>query len=305
MTETATEAPENKGASVVANKHANSKRRPWGSYLQLVPASVYFLVLFVGPLLVLLAYSFFTVGPDFDVQPGFSLANYGEVISDPVFHAFFARTLRVAGIIAVIVVLVAFPFSYMINYVFARRKQMLYFLVLVSLFGGYLVRIYAWRNLLGRQGIINQSLLEFGIIQEPLTFLLNSQFAIVIASVNFFIPLGILPIFSAMQNVSPKLIEAARDLGSSRLHAAVKVVLPLTMRGVAAAFAFAFIAAAAEWVTPALLGGTGDQFVGNQIAFQFGGGLNWPLGAALAFSLVVAVVIILAVLLAAVRRLTR
>ena len=220
-------------------------------------------------------------------------------------RAFFARTLRIAAIISIIVVAVSYPFAYIITYVIPRRRQLLYFLVLVSLFGGYLVRIYAWRNILGRVGVLNQSLTGLGIVDEPVWFFLNSPFAIVIASVNFLIPLGVLPIFSSMQNISPRLIEAARDLGSSRIHAALKVVLPLSMRGVSAAFAFSFIAAAAEWVTPTLLGGTGDQMVGNQIAFQFGGGLNWPLGAALALSLVIVVVAILSVLLAIVRWISR
>jgi spermidine/putrescine transport system permease protein len=275
-----------------------------GPWAQLTPATLYLVLLFLVPIGLLVATSFFRV-EDFQPVPAFTLDNYLEALTSTTFRAFFFRTFRLAGIISLIVVLVSFPFTYLITFVFRRRRQLLYFLVLVSLFGGYLVRIYAWRNILGRQGVLNQSLIWLGAIDEPLQFFLNSQFAIVLASVNFLIPLGVLPLYSSMQNISGSLIEAARDLGSSRFQAAIKIVLPLSTRGVRAALGFTFIAAAAEWVTPSLLGGTGDQMIGNQIAFQFGGGLDWPLGSALAITLVVAVVIILSIVLAIIRRLTR
>lgn len=279
-------------------RHERAQRQ--ASWLQLSPASAYLLVFFGAPIAFLVVYSLWTVR-DFQFVPALTLANYAEVATSDTFRAFFVRTFRLAAIISAIVVGVSFPFSYVITYVFPRRRQLLYFLVLVSLFGGYLVRIYAWRNILGREGVVNQSLVLAGVVEEPLRILLNSEFAIVLASVNFLIPLGILPIFSAMQNVPSSLLEAARDLGAGRIRTALGVVLPLSMRGVRAAFGFSFIAAAAEWVTPALLGGTGDQFIGNQIAFQFGGGLNWPLGAALAITLVALVVALLSVLLSLLR----
>jgi spermidine/putrescine transport system permease protein len=299
---TAPAAPSDTSPSAAAT--AAGAGRSLVSWAQLAPSAVYFLAFFAAPVSFLVAYSFFTT-ENFDYVADFTFANYREAVTSEVFRAFFLRTFRLAAIISTIVVLVSFPFAYCITYVFPRKRQTLYFLVLVSLFGGYLVRIYAWRNILGRQGVLNQSLASAGLIDEPLRFFLNSEFAIVLASVNFLIPLGILPIFSAMQNVPPSLIEASRDLGASRLRTALTIVLPMSMRGVRAAFGFAFIAAAAEWVTPQLLGGTGDQMIGNQIAFQFGGGLDWPLGAALAITLVVAVLLILSVLFGLMRLLTR
>lgn len=268
--------------------------RRLGLWLQLAPASVYYIFFFFVPLCVLVAYSFFTV-ESFQFVAKLNLENYKEVFTSPIFRPFFFRTMKLAFIISLTVLALSYPFAYIIAFVLPRRRQLLYFLVLVSLFGGYLVRIYAWRTMLGSGGFFNQSLMAFGLIDEPLRVFLNSQFAIVIAQVNFLIPLGILPIYSAMNNVSPHLVEAARDLGSSRMHAAWKIVMPLSIRGVRAAFAFSFIAAAAEWVTPSLLGGPRDQLVGNQIAYQFGTNLNWPLGAALAISLVAVVLVIVAV----------
>lgn len=280
------------------------RRRSFEGWLWLTPAAIYFLVLFLIPVGILVGYSFYSVE---SLRPvaDFTFDNYGEVATNPIFRSIFVRTLRMAAIISFVVVAVSFPFSYLITYVFPRRRQFLYFLVLVSLFGGYLVRIYAWRTMLGRNGVINQGLMAFEVIDEPSRQLLNSQFAIIIVLVNFLIPLGVLPIYSAMQNISPNLIAAAQDLGSSRLHAALKIVLPLSMGGVRAAFAFSFILTAAEWVTASLVGGVRDQMIGNQIVYQFGSNFNWPLGSALAISLVLVAVAIIAVFFVLLRWLSR
>jgi spermidine/putrescine transport system permease protein len=143
------------------------------------------------------------------------------------------------------------------------------------------------------------------VASHPASFLLNSNFAIVVALLNYLIPLGVLPIFSAMQNISPHLLEAAEDLGASRLRTARTIVLPLTARGLRAAFAFCFIATMAEWVTPQQLGGPLDQFVGNQVLYEFGQTLNWPLGAAIALTLIASVVVLLGLLFGLLRLVTR
>ena len=253
----------------------------------MLPGSLFFAIFFLIPLGGLLAMSFFGLSQTFDPVVDFRLSNYTEVLTNSIHARLAVRTLQFAAIVTTIVLLVSFPFAYVINFVFRRRRQLLYFLVLVSLFGGFIVRIYAWRSILGQQGVVNQALVGIGIIDEPLRLLLNSMFAVGLAQVNFLIPLGVLPIFAAMQNVSPHVIEAARDLGASRFRAARQIVLPLSMRGVRAATAFIFIATLGEWVTPRLLGGTRDLLLANRIEFYFGQSLEWPFGAALAMVLVV------------------
>src|SRR4029077_8271081 len=171
-------------------------------------------------------------------------------------------TIALSLLASVIVLAIAYPFAYAITFVFPRRRQLLYFLVLVSLFGGYLVRIYAWRTILGAEGVINGTLITLGIIQEPIRALLNSPIAVVIALVNFLVPLAVLPIYAAMQNVSPGLLEASRDLGAGSVDVTRSVVLPLTLPGVRVAFIFVFIASTGEFAIPSLLGGTETQFVG-------------------------------------------
>jgi spermidine/putrescine transport system permease protein len=285
-----------------------SSSAPWsrrvGPALQLAPVTVFYAVFFLVPLGILVAYSFATFS-DYQTTWHLTLANYREVVESDVFRNLFLRTIRYAAIVSGIVILLAYPFAYALTFVFPRRAQVLYFLVLVSLFGGFLVRVYSWRTMLGDQGLINQALMSIGLIHEPVKAFLNSGYAIVIVLVNFLLPLGVLPIYNAMQNVPSGLIEASRDLGGGRLTTLRRVLLPLTMRGVAAAFAFTFIATAAEWVTPQLVGGTHDQFVGNAIQYQFGTAINWPLGAALALTLIVAVVVIVGIVVGAVRLVTR
>jgi len=269
--------------------------------LQLAPASVYYSALFGAPLILLVAYSFYTT-ENFDFIPSFTLDNYVTAWTSDVYRTYFARTLRVSAITALVIALVAFLYSYVITYALRARRSLLYFLVLVSMFGGYLVRIYAWRSIFGAEGIANSALMSTGIISEPLDLLRNGEFAIIVAMINFYLPLGILPIYAAMQNVGPGQIEAAQDLGSSRLAAAGKIVLPLTLRGVAVSVVFTFIATAAEWLTPQLLGGTEDQMIGNRIAYQFGAGFDWPLGSALAVTLVLLLAVLLGAMFTLVRR---
>ncbi len=164
--------------------------------------------------------------------------------------------------------------------------------MLASIFGGYLVRIYAWRTILGDEGLINTFLIWLGLIREPLRFLLFSRFAVFITLVNFLLPFGVLPLYGALQNVPRDAIEAARDLGAGPLAIFRTVLLPLTATGIKIAFAFAFVLAAGDYVTPELVGGTNGIMIGNVIADQFGVAYNWPLGAALAITTLLVVLLV-------------
>ena len=263
------------------------------SISQLAPALVYFALFYVGPLLVLLYFSFLTLSNFQYVEP-LTFARYVEVAQSETFRILFIRTMVLSLLASVLAIALAYPFAHIVTFVFPNRSRSLYFLVLVALFGGYLVRIYAWRTILGVEGVINGTLLTLGIIQEPIREILNGPFAVVVAMVNFLVPLAVLPIYAAMQNVSPGLLEAARDLGSSRLDVTRRVVLPLVMPGVLVAFAFCFIGSAGDFAIPALLGGVTSSFVGNQVQFQIGQTANWPLAAAMAITLIVLVVLIVA-----------
>ena len=141
------------------------------------------------------------------------------MVTGEVFRTLFLRTIMIAAIVSAIVLVLAYPFAYIATFVFPSRSQLLYFLVLVSLFGGYLVRIYAWRTILGREGLINETLLT----SRPASSTSRSAFSSTASSPSSSrwstscCRSRVLPIYCAMQNVSPGLLEAGRDLGSSRL----------------------------------------------------------------------------------------
>jgi spermidine/putrescine transport system permease protein len=260
--------------------------------LPLLPAGAFYALFFGVPMLSLLVISLWRA-QGFELIPDFTLANYQKIIESSLYRGVLLRTVGVGLAAAAIVVPVAFTLAYVMRFVFERRGQLILQLVLLSLFSGYLVRIYAWRTILGKQGLLNSALQSIGIIDQPLDFLIYSNVAVVITLVGLLLPLAVLPLFSAMQNVPRNLLEAARDLGAGRFYVLRTVLVPLVMPGVRTAFAFAFLLAAGDYVTPSLVGGTQSVMIGNIIADQFRGtGTNWPLGAAMAF-IVVGVTVLL------------
>ncbi len=263
-----------------------------GRFGQLGPGLIYYIVFLGAPTLLLFAYSFYAV-ENFKFVADWNVDNYLTVLQSDVYQRLLLRTLVIAAIVAVVTVTLAFFFVFTMTFIFRRWRAAVLFLVLVSLFGGYIVRIYAWRTILGAEGVINGTLLALGIIDAPWRWMLNNPFAVILALTNFLLPIAILPIAASMENLEPPLLEASQDLGAGTPKTLRKVVLPLTSSGVKAAFAFVFIAAAADLATPTLLGGTNTSMVGSAVAELFGRSLNWPLGAALAFTLLVCVAVIL------------
>ena len=271
---------------------------------QLFPATVFLIIFLVGPVAVFFLYSFWTVD-GFDLAPIWNLDNYRDALGDEIYRGLFAQTLATAAMAAVVTSVIAYVFAHAIRFPLRRYQEPLLFLVVVALFSGYLVRIYAWRTILGEEGVINTALLILGVVSEPLSFLLFSRFATTIALVNFLVPLAVLPIYAALQNVRDEEIEAARDLGAGAVGAFWRVTLPLAWGGVFAAFALTFIIAAGDYVTPQLVGGTSGSMIGRTIASTFGTAFNWPLGAALSFLTLLFVLLTLGVLKLASGRVVR
>jgi spermidine/putrescine transport system permease protein len=269
--------------------------QPQSWALQILPATLFLLVFLVGPVTVFFIYSFWAV-EGYDLAPAWTLENYREALGDEIYRSLFAQTLATAAMAAVVTTVIAYAFAHAIRFHLRRHQELLLFLVVVALFSGYLVRIYAWRTILGDQGVINTALLTLGVVSEPLSFLLFSRVATTITLVNFLVPLAVLPMYAALQNVRDEEIEAARDLGAGAVGAFWRVTLPLAWSGIFAAFALTFIIAAGDYVTPQLVGGTSGGMVGRTIASTFGTAFNWPLGAALSFLTLVFVLVILGVL---------
>ena len=279
-------------------------RDRWLSALQLAPATAFLLAFLVVPLGIFFAYSFW-VTRSHALVAEWTLAQYKEGVTEAVWRDLLRNTFVIALVTATLTVTIAYSFAHAIRFHLRRYQEILLFLVLIALFSGYLVRIYAWRTILGNEGIVNQGLIRIGLVDEPLSFLLFSRTAAVLVLVNFLVPLAILPIYGALQNVRDEEVEAARDLGASAASAFRKVTLPLAWSGVFVSFAISFIIAAGDYVTPQLVGGTSGSMIGRAIANQFGVTFEWPRGAALAFLTLAIVLATLAVLRAGSARLVR
>jgi spermidine/putrescine transport system permease protein len=257
---------------------------------QVGAAMAFYAFAFVVPLLILLAYSVWSAR-GFEIDTGITLANYGTAITSGLYQAVFLRTVAVGLAVASLVVPIAYVLAYLLRFVFDRRGALILDIVLISMFSGYLVRIYAWRTILGREGLLNSALQQLALIDEPLTFLVYSNLATVVTLVGMLIPLSVLPIYSSMANVSREHLEGAADLGARGLRMHRTILVPMVLPGLSTAFAIAFILAAGDFVVPQLVGGTSGLLAGNLVADQFRGlGTNWPLGAALSF-LILAVVV--------------
>ncbi len=265
-------------------------RRRWTVTWQIGPAVAFYVLAFLAPLVILFAYSFWTVR-GFDVIPGFTLANYAKAATSGLYQAVFLRTIGVGLVVAAIVVPVSYVLAYLLRFVFDKRGALILDVVLISMFSGYLVRIYAWRTILGREGLLNEALRQLGLIDEPLTFIVYSNVATIITLVGMLIPLAVLPIYSSMVNVSRDHLEGAADLGARGVRLHRTILVPMVLPGLSTSFAIAFILSAGDFVVPQLVGGTSGLLAGNLVADQFRGlGNNWPLGAAISFLILGAVI---------------
>ena len=266
-------------------------RREWlKPCLLLLPAVGLFIALFVAPFGYFFVVSFWQFRYYALVHDA-TVSNYKTVVRDYLPLGLF--TLQIALIIALGSLILGFIYAYLIRFRSGRLGPVLLFVALISLFGGYLMKIYAWRTILGTEGIINGMLLGLGLTHEPLTWLLYNPPAVVLTLVNFLFPFSVLPIIASMRSLADVEIEAARDLGASPGRIVIDHILPRCRTGLIAAFAFPFLLACGDWVTPILVGGR-MTMLGNLIAAQFGEFLNWPLGAAMSFSLLAAAAVIIA-----------
>jgi spermidine/putrescine transport system permease protein len=250
--------------------------------LEASPATAFVLAFAVAPLVIFFLYSFWEVS-NYVIVSNWNLDNYAKAFGESAYRDVYLNTLRIGGLAALVATVVAYLFAHAMRFHLRRWQEPLLFLVIVALFSGYLVRIFAWRTLLGDQGFINEILQSVGLIDQPLTFLLYNRTAAILVLSNFLLPLAILPIYGVLQNIDDAEILAARDLGCGAAGAFWKVTLPHAWPGIWSAFALTFIVASADYLTPSLVGGVDGTMIGQTIATTFLESFNWPAGAAIAF----------------------
>lgn len=243
------------------------------------PATLYVGFLVAAPLAILVAYSLWTQ-TYVSVDRTLTLANYREAFTDPLVRHLMIRSVLIAGAVTIVTVALAYPIAYFIA-LKAQRKTLWLLLITIPFWSSYLLRVFAWKLILGFNGVMNSALLGLGLIDEPLTFLLYNEFAVVLTLAHAWAPFAILPIYVSLQKIDPSLLEAATDLGNGAAQRFLRVTLPLTIPGIIAACLIIFIPTVGDYVTPSLVGGSDGKMIANLIQVQFGAANNWPLGATL------------------------
>jgi spermidine/putrescine transport system permease protein len=252
------------------------------------PTFLYALLLLLTPILVIIAFSFWT--QDYlDIDRTATLANYREAWTDPLYRILMFRSLGVSALVTLITVLLAYPMAYYLSFHLGQRKALWLFLITIPFWTSYLLRVFAWKIILGYNGAINASLMELGLIAQPMEFLLYNVNSVVITLAHAWAPFAILPIFVSLEKIDRSLLEAATDLGDGPIRRFLRITLPLSLPGVVAAALIVFIPTVGDYVTPRLVGGKDGLMIANMIQVQFGKANNWPLGAALAVSTMVVV----------------
>ena len=251
-----------------------------------------FMVLFLAlPIVILLVLSFWTQ-TYIDFNKTFSLANYQKFFSRPIYSFLLGKSIVISLCVTIATVLIAYPMAYFLA--FRTQGNKLFWIVLVTLpfWTSYLLRVFAWKIILGYNGVINSGFISLGLIKEPLLFLLYNPGAVIITLAHAWGAFAILPIYVSLEKIDRSLLEAATDLGDSLVSRFFRITLPLSMPGVIAATIFVFIPTVGDYVTPNLVGGTNGIMIGNIIQSQFGKANNWPMGAALALISMAAIAII-------------
>jgi spermidine/putrescine transport system permease protein len=224
-----------------------------------------------------------------------SLSSWQRLLTGgSVYMSLFWKSIRMSLTVSAVVVLLAYPTGYFLAMCVGRRKYVLLLLIIAPFLTSYLLRVLAWKVILGDGGVINSFLTTTGIMDAPVSWLLYSRFTVMLVLAYIWVPFVALPVFVSLDNLDRSLLEAAGDLGASRWRTFVRVTLPLSLSGVFAAFLFVFIPTLGEFVTPLLVGGTSGYMYGNSINDLFTKGLDWQTGSTLALFLLGIVAVLMA-----------
>jgi ABC-type spermidine/putrescine transport system permease subunit I len=262
-----------------------TNRHRVGPVLLVAPLVLYMLAFYALPLAAMLLRSV--------ADPTWTLENYRRLIGDTVFLEVFWTTLRTALIVTIGSLALGYPVALALSRLHGAPSRVVLIIVLLPFWTSVLVRSYAWMVLLGRKGLVNETLLATGLVDTPLR-LLNTPFAVHIAMIHILLPYMILPIASVLRQIDPALPRAASGLGATPWRVFVQVVLPLSMPGVAAGVLLVFVLSLGFYITPALVGGPRDLMLSMLIAQQVDL-LNWPYAACLSATLLAATLAIIAV----------
>jgi putative spermidine/putrescine transport system permease protein len=270
---------------------ARTRGPGWTAAAMLTPASIVVTIGIVIPIVILFRYSLNQFTPAKVMVDAVTLENYVKFFTDPFYIAVLLRTIRVAAMCTIICVVLAFPMAYALARTRSRFKNLLLMIVILPLFVGNAVRAAGWMVLFGSKGFVNAVALGLGLTREPLQ-IMYTELAVVIGIVAVNLPFVVLTLQAVLEGIDRALEEAAQGLGANPWRTFRHVILPLAMPGVIAGTILSFILAMNAYATPVLLGGPTFHMMGPTVYNQFAGLSNWPFGAALAFVLMTATLVL-------------
>jgi spermidine/putrescine transport system permease protein len=255
-----------------------------------VPPLAWVTVFLLVPYALLFCYSFWSVSPQQAIVHSWSLANYRELFTVHVYFETLLRSMWIALRVTLFALLLGYPLAFYLSFHAGARKALLYQLVIIPLWVSYLVRAYAWKTILGSDGVLNTLLQYVHLTSHPLEFLLYSPFAVVLTLTHIYTPFIVLPIYASLEHIPRNLVEASHDLGASPWQTFWRVIFPLSIPGLLAGATFAFVLSLGDFLAPLLLGGPSGIMISNIVVSLFGAAYNWPLGAAISFCMLALVI---------------
>jgi spermidine/putrescine transport system permease protein len=271
-------------------KKNGAVKRNYGPFYS-SPLAIWFTVFFLAPLLIIIFYSFLKKGLYGGVEPVFSLDAY-RALGNPSLIIIVTRTIITSVLATLITIFIALPCGYFMAK--SKNQTLLLLLIIIPFWTNFLIRVFAWMNILGSNGFLNELLIRLGLIQESLHFLYNQK-VVILVLIYMYLPYAILPLYSTIDKFDFSLLEAARDLGATKPQAMAKVLLPNIRSGMYTAVLFTFIPIFGAYAVPLLVGGKDSYMLGNVIADQLTKSRNWPLASAI--SLVLTLITTVGVLL--------
>jgi len=257
------------------------------------PPLLWVITFLLLPYALLFVYSFWSVSVDQVIIHSWTLDNYRQLFHVNVYWQTLLRSMWIAARVTVFSLLLGYPLAYYLSFYTGKRKDLFYQLVIIPLWVSYLVRAYAWKTILGSDGVLNTLLQYVHLTQHPLDFLLYSPFAVVLTLTHIYTPFAFLPIYASLEHIPRNLVEASNDLGASPFQTFWRVIFPLSIPGVLAGATFAFVLSLGDFLAPLLLGGPSGIMISNIVVSLFGAAYNWPLGAAISFCMMVVVIALL------------
>jgi spermidine/putrescine transport system permease protein len=255
-----------------------------------LPPLLWIILFLLLPYALLFCYSFWSVSSVQTIIHSWRLDNYRELLRVNVYLQTLFRSMWIAARVTLFSLLLGYPLAYYLSFFAGKRKEFFYQLVIIPLWVSYLVRAYAWKTILGSDGVLNTLLQYVHLTSHPLNFLLYSPFAVVLTLTHIYTPFTFLPIYAALEHIPRNLIEASHDLGAPPLQTFWRVILPLSIPGILAGATFAFVLSLGDFLAPLLLGGPSGIMISNIVVSLFGAAYNWPLGAAISFCMLALVI---------------